>query len=56
MDRPLRNVERARIQGFSGAVAEAAAHMPMADANRIFGNAMTLSVLGAVLAQAFAQY
>ena len=51
LDRPLRNVERARIQGFSGAVAEAAAHMPTADANRIFGNAMTLPVLGVVLAR-----
>ena len=51
VDRPLRNIERARIQGFSGAVAEAAAHMPVAHANRIFGNAMTLPVLGAVLAR-----
>ena len=51
LDRPLRNVERARIQGFSGAVAEAAAHMSTADANRIFGNAMTLPVLGVVLAR-----
>ena len=50
IDRPLRNIERARIQGFSGAVAEAAAHMPVAHANRIFGNAMTLPVVGAVLA------
>ena len=51
IDRPLRNIERARIQGFSGAVAEAAAHMPVAHANRIFGNAMTLPVVGAVLAR-----
>ena len=51
MHRPLRNTERARIQGFSGPVVEAASHMPIRDANRIFGNAMSLPVVGSFIAR-----
>ena len=49
LDRPMRNIERAKVQGFSGAVAQAAAHMSTADAHRILGNAMTVPVVGAVI-------
>ena len=49
LDRPLRNTERAKLQGFSAAIVESAAHMSTADANRIFGNAMTVPVVGAVI-------
>ena len=49
LDRPIRNGERARIQGFSGDIVEAASHMSIVDANRIFGNAMSVPVVGSFI-------
>ena len=51
LDRPMRNAERAKVQGFSGAIVEAASQMSVADAKRVFGNAMTVPVVGSVIAR-----
>ena len=51
LDRPMRHAERAKVQGFSGAIVEAASHMSVADAKRVFGNAMTVPVVGSVIAR-----
>ena len=51
LDRPMRNTERAKVQGFCGAIVEAASHMSTADAKRVFGNAMTVPVVGSVIAR-----
>ena len=49
LDRPMRISERASVQGFSGAVVEAASHLPINDAKRMFGNAMSVPVVGTVV-------
>ena len=51
LDRPLRNTERARIQGFHGAVVEAASHMSSAAGKKAFGNAMSVPVVGSFIAR-----
>ena len=51
LDRPLRNTERARIQGFPGAVVEAASHMSSAAGKKAFGNAMSVPVVGSFIAR-----
>ena len=51
LDRPMRNTERAKVQGFYGAIVDAASHMSVADGKRIFGNAMTVPAVGCVIAR-----
>ena len=51
LDRPMRIAERAKVQGFSGAIVEAASQMSVADAKRVLGNAMTVPVVGSVIAR-----
>ena len=51
LDRPMRIAERAKVQGFSGAIVEAASQMSVADAKRALGNAMTVPVVGSVIAR-----
>ena len=48
-DRPLRTVERARLQGASEAVQQVAYDLDVRDGKRIFGNAMSVPVVASVL-------